>query len=267
MAAPFLFVIMVLTTSAASAQIGAGQVPGTTIGIGTATIRAAWLAAPTTRYPHGALGDDVEAGALVVRDDTGRDFWLHLPEDRVFEDLSPRVVTDQDLGDLAMVVESQKQLGARLSMYGVQDGRLILRSATPYIGTANRWLAPVGIGDFDGDGQNEIALVAMPHLSGLLRIYRLQEQTMPLLAEVPGYTNHVIGTAEIAMSAVLARPDGDRILLPSLDRRRLVQVSFRGRRLYEEWAMALPARLVRLQAVSGRCHAELEDGSRMPFTC
>ena len=43
--------------------------------------------------------------------------------------------------------------GARLAIYD-ETG---LVSATPYIGRSNRWLAPLGAGDLDGDGNIELA--------------------------------------------------------------------------------------------------------------
>jgi hypothetical protein len=50
------------------------------------------------------------------------------------------------------------------------DVRLL--AATPHIGSANRWLAPIGAADLDGDGRVEIAYVDRPHLARTLRIWR-----------------------------------------------------------------------------------------------
>ena len=102
---------------------------------------------PTDRYAHGVLGDAIEWGTLEIRlkDNTRR--RLVLPESRVFEDLEPRLF-DVDLdGDLeVIVIESSATQGARLSIYD-ENGLL---AANPYIGTRNRWLAPVGAADLDG---------------------------------------------------------------------------------------------------------------------
>ncbi|WP_341703626.1 hypothetical protein [Ferrovibrio sp.] len=242
-------------------------VPGTTLAHGAGAIRQAWFAAPTTRYPHGALGDPVEAGALVLRNPAGADYRLTLPEERVFEDLVPRLVTAGGLGDAAMVIESDRDQGARLSFYGLRQEQVVLLAATPFIGRSNRWLALVGIGDFDGDGRaEEVALVAMPHLAGLLRVYRLQAGTLPLLAEAAGYSNHVYGRAEIAMSAVMKAAGRDLILVPDRGRRRLLRLSLRDGRLAEEEgaAQVLPAPLRRLRPEGAGFTAELDDGRVIP---
>jgi hypothetical protein len=128
----------------------------------------------------------------------------------------------------------------------------------------NRWLAPVGVGDFDGDGvANEVALVAMPHLAGLLRVYRIQAGELPLISEAAGYSNHVYGQAEMSMSLVDHGQKSDRILLPDRARRRLVWLSLINGRLREDRADTLPAPLSRLRKAGMGFAAELEDGSTL----
>lgn len=153
-------------------------------------VRAAY-AAPTTRYPHGVLGDEVEYGALVLHyAQTPSPYTIRLPDSRVFEDIAPRRVdVDGDGRDEAMVVESHRDLGARLALY--DGGGLI--AATPYIGTRNRWLAPVGAADLDGDGHIEIAYIDRPHLAKTLRIWRFRDGRLTEIASLSGLTNHRIG--------------------------------------------------------------------------
>lgn len=263
-AAPFLFSLILLCGFGAGAQ-PAELVPGTAMATGQGSIARAWFTDSTTRYAHGALGDSIEAGALVDR--AGASIRIVVPEDRVFEDLAPRLVSVSALGDAAMVIESDRRLGSRLSFYGLAGGQGRLLAATPFIGTANRWLAPIGIGDFDGDGvANEVALVAMPHLAGLLRVYRIQAGELPLLAEAAGYSNHVYGRAEIAMAIVDHGRTRDRILLPDRQRRRLVLMSLSDGRLREERVEQLSAPLLRLRQIGLGFEAELEDGSVLAGT-
>lgn len=260
-AAPFLFALLILCGLRAAAQ-PVELVPGTSQAIGAGMIAKAWFADPTTRYAHGALGDSIEAGTLVLQDRAGISARIVLPEDRVFEDLAPRLVKVPALGDTAMVIESDRRLGSRLSFYGLIDSQARLLAATPFIGTGNRWLAPVGVGDFDGDGMaNEVALVAMPHLAGLLRVYRIQAGELPLISEAAGYSNHVYGQAEMSMSLVDHGQKSDRILLPDRSRRRLVWVSLTNGRLHEEHVETLPGPLLRLRKTGLGFVAELEDGS------
>ncbi|MEM9603138.1 MAG: VCBS repeat-containing protein [Pseudomonadota bacterium] len=159
---------------------------------------AATYADPTTRYAHGVLGDAVEWGSLhlTVRacsgcaEPTSEDVVIQLPQRRVFEDLAPRVVTVNAAGDrAALVVESDRTDGARLALY-TADGLL---AATPFIGTANRWLAPIGAADLDGDGAVEFAYIDRPHLAKTLRVWQLDGDRLTEEANATGFSNHRIG--------------------------------------------------------------------------
>jgi len=152
---------------------------------------------PTTRYDHGILGDAVEWGALILtfercaqcaRTDIATR-TIRLPQTRVFEDLAPRLIKDEAGRVLVMVVESDLKLGARLALYD-QAG---LVDATPFIGLTHRWLAPVGAADLDGDGLVEIAYVEKPHLSKVLKVWRLRSGKLRFVASLAGLTNHRIG--------------------------------------------------------------------------
>lgn len=158
-------------------------------------ILSARFAGPTTRYPHGALGDPVEHETLVL-DFAATTRHLTLDPVLVFEDEAPRLADlDGDGAPEVIVVESHRDLGARLAIWG-PSGRL---AATPFIGQRFRWLAPLGAADLDGDGRVELAWVDRPHLAHLLRIWRY-DPAGPSLSEVataPGVTNHRIGWEHI----------------------------------------------------------------------
>ncbi|MEE9388026.1 MAG: VCBS repeat-containing protein [Paracoccaceae bacterium] len=158
---------------------------------------------PTTRYDHGILGDAIEWGSLRLSVDMCqgcetsqlRDFIIRLPENRVFEDIAPRLVPlDDAAGPAVMVVETDLKLGARLALY--DESGLI--AATPFIGRTHRWLAPIGAADLDGDGQIEYAYVDRPHLARTIRIWRLQNGALVNVIDLPGFTNHHIGEDNIA---------------------------------------------------------------------
>ena len=162
-------------------------------------ITSAKFTEPTTRYPHGVLGDDIEYGALELLTKSingpSKTLTLRLPENRVFEDLTPRLIDlDGDGAAEVVVVESEASLGARLSVYNPTG----LLTATPHIGQKNRWLAPVGAADFDGDGQIEIAYIDRPHLAKTLRLWRFKDGTLTEVASQTGLTNHQIGWNFIA---------------------------------------------------------------------
>lgn len=160
-------------------------------------ITKAVYAEPTGRYDHAILGDGLEWGALVLTVDMCqgcerrdiRKFTIRLPQNRVFEDLSPRVILDEDGLTNVMVVETDLALGARLAIYD-ESG---LVDATPFLGQTHRWLAPVGSADLDGDGFPEIAYIEKPHLTKILKVWRFIGRKLHPVTSLAGLTNHQIG--------------------------------------------------------------------------
>ena len=153
---------------------------------------------PTNRYRHGVLGDEIEYGGLRVKftDCAGvpQSIEATLPDSIVFEDLQPRLVDlDGDQQAEIITVESSAKEGARLALWGIADNQLVRLTATPYIGRAYRWLAPVGATDFDNDGKMEIAYIDRPHLAQTLRIWRYENGSLTQIAQRSGLTNHRIG--------------------------------------------------------------------------
>ena len=152
---------------------------------GADTILSATFTDPTTRYAHGVLGDAIEWGTLEVEvgNQTGATSGLFsgkrsvtwrftLPQELVFEDTEPRLWDVTGDGDPEIVdVQSHRDFGARLVILGVPDGASGADAApvqigeTPFIGQTNRWLAPVGAADLDGDGKIEVGYIDRPHLA------------------------------------------------------------------------------------------------------
>ncbi len=202
------------------------------------TRRSAWLGGPTDRYAHGVLGDRVEATRLYVAPWSAEQppVFLELGPDAVFEDLRPRFVdVDGDGEAEILVVKSYLTTGAAAAVYRVRGSRIEPVAETAAIGTANRWLNPVGVADFDGDGRPELAVVVTPHIGGVLTLYHLANGAFRRIASLPGVSNHAIGSQILQLSAI-ADFDGDGtsdIALPSADRRSLRLISFRGGALRE----------------------------------
>lgn len=226
--------LLSLTAPAAAAEgPAAPALPDGVAAFGARDVAAAWLVLPTDRYAHGVLGDAVEAGGLEVLTSDGRRLLLTLPENRVFEDRVPRLVDlDGDGRDEILLVESDRDLGARLSVYRLGPEGLALRAATPFVGKANRWLNPAGVADFSPEPGLEIALVLRPHLDGDLQFwsYDAEAGTLDLLADRAGFSNHAIGSRDLGLSAVVPDQDGDGhadLLLPATGRRALALVGLR----------------------------------------
>jgi hypothetical protein len=206
----------------------------------------AWLVGPTKRYGHGVIGDGVEASGLRVIDEYNVVRSLDLPPDSVFEDRLARLVDlDGDGRDEILVVRSYLDAGAAVAVVGLRGGELKIVAESQPIGLPNRWLNPAGVGDFDGDGRMEFAVVVTPHIGGTLKIYELTDQGLRMEGKVFGFSNHAMGSRELGLSAVLDA-DGDGVpdlALPSADRRGLRIVSFQAGRFRELASIAHKARI------------------------
>ncbi len=221
-------------------------------------IAKVWLIAPTARYGHGVLGDAIEAGGLRAILTNGETTEYRLDENSVFEDLRPRLADlDGDGTEEIIVVRSYLDAGAALAVLGVREGRLELLAETSPIGQAHRWLNPVGVGDFDGDGQREIAYVETPHIGGILRIVALKDGRLTEVAAQHGFSNHAIGSRALRLSAIFDFDDDGRddILIPVQGRRQLRIVSFAGGSFREL------ARIDAKEPIQGNFHIFDWDGS------
>lgn len=162
----------------------------------------AMLACATDRYAHGVLGDAIESGCLIVEDDLRTVYQLDLPAHQVFEDLVPRIADmDGDGRNDVVLVRSDSRGGAALSIYTLSSGaqtQIVELAATPPIGTANRWLAPIGIADFNHDGTNDIAYIQTPHIGGILKVWSMVDNNFQQIAEASGYSNHRIGATRVS---------------------------------------------------------------------
>ncbi|WP_370229043.1 FG-GAP repeat domain-containing protein [Cognatishimia sp.] len=202
------------------------------LSVAQAEVISARYADPTDRYAHGVLGDAIEWGTLELRIKNKPRLRIILPETRVFEDLEPRLF-DVDLdGDLeVIVIESNATQGARLAIYD-ENGFV---AANPYIGTRNRWLAPVGAADLDGDGKVEIAYIDRPHLAKTLRIWRFENGALSEVAQKAGLTNHRIGQDFIS-SGIRDCGAGPEMVTADANWRSVVISRFDGRTIQSQAA-------------------------------
>ena len=148
---------------------------------------------PTNRYGHGIMGNVPEWGRMCLSGPNRQKSCVVLPQNKVFEEMSPRLAdVDLDGTPDVILVESDNRLGAALAIYLLRDDKLF-RVATPNIGRANRWLAPIGVADMDGDGAVELAYIDRPHLAKNLCVWRFENDRLSEVANLKGLTNHRIG--------------------------------------------------------------------------
>ena len=172
----------------------------------------------------------------------------------MFEDRYPRLADLDGDGTVEVItIRSSVTRGASVTVYGLQDNALVEHASTGFIGRANRWLNVAGIAGFLGGSGQQIAVVQTPHIGGTLFVYQFTDGVLGLVGRLRGFSNHVIGSTEMRLSATAdvnadGRPD---LALPSSDRRRLRMVGFADGALAEFGAVTLPGRIDKAIAVTG----------------
>ncbi|MCY7371679.1 MAG: VCBS repeat-containing protein [Polaromonas sp.] len=225
------------------------------------SITGAHYTTPSTRYGHFALGRPHEYAKLTTITDAGRKLVFELPDNEVFEDLAPRIVRlSADTPTELLAIVSRHGAGSRLMLIGLRGGGLETTAQSPAIGTPMRWLNPVAVADLDGDGQAEIAAVIMPHIGGTLKVYKRRGAALVEIAAQAGFSNHVYGSAELALSAPIVIAGTTHLLVPDTTRLNLRIVGLKGGRLIEAGVCALPEPLTGALTVVSLSQIAIEQG-------
>ncbi len=179
----------------------------------------ALLAAPTDRLRHAVLGDQIEAGSVVLLDPETASVreTIDAPDGTVFEAISPLWGDiDGDGADELLVTASDGAVGARLVVYRA-DGSELARS--PAIGRGNRWLNQLAVARVGPNGEIEVIEVRTPHIGGIVRWYRLEGDALVLQAEAGRYSTHRIGSRNLDQGIAIDA-DGDGrldVVVPTQD--------------------------------------------------
>lgn len=196
--------------------------------VATATsgdIRKAWYSRPTDRYKHGVLGDAIEGGSLVIEMSDGGQTEFILPENQVFEDITPRIHDlDLDGSNEVVTIRASQTGGAAVVVYALSDGDLVEVAASAENGQRNRWLNIVGILPQVSDSKSSIYFIRTPHING--RLNRLDVGTNgseDVDLKQNNFSNHVIGSRELALGLLDLRKE-PRMFIPSQNRRNLRQI-------------------------------------------
>jgi hypothetical protein len=195
-----------------------------------AEITAAEYSAPTERYAHAVLGDSIEYGALKItfkENGVSKVSTITLPQDHVFEDIAPRLAdVDGDGQPEVVVIETDVNAGGALAIYD-QSGKI---AETPHIGSSHRWLAPIGVADFNADGNIDLAYIDRPHLAKTLRVWTFKDNGLTEIANIAGVTNHRIGD-DFITSGVRTCEGLPEMITVSSNWQRIVSTSFSNGKL------------------------------------
>jgi hypothetical protein len=251
-----------------------------------------WLGKPTLRYPHKSLGSREHAATVhaLVNTPSGaqQELVLELPMHQVFEDLLPRLLDiDQDGRDEIVLIESDVLRGTSMVVLGVRTPPAVKNrtarpstlalselARSPPTGRAFLWLNPVGMADFDGDGQQDLAAVTTPHIGGMLTLYHYRPPMLQPYAKISGITNHVMGMPEQRLAVVVERAgQAPSIVIPDMNLRALHTLSWEPikaagpKRHWQELAQSLlPATIERLTPIGDGACALLANGAWLRLT-
>jgi hypothetical protein len=199
---------LVIEESDTSIQIAAGALPDARLLLDE-TGRLLMLTDPTTQYGHGVLGDGVEARSVTLVDTSPSpqiSVKLETQGERVIEGISP-IWADLD-GDGAreiIVTESDSNQGAQIVVYDEQGNRI---AVGPAIGQGFRWRHQLAVAPFGLSGEQELAAVLTPHIGGVVEFYQLRGDQLEIVAQVPGYSSHLLGSRNLDR-ALAGDFDGD----------------------------------------------------------
>ncbi len=243
----------------------ASRLANSLIAKGKNDIAEAWLASPTMRYPHTALGSTTHAGSAHVQLKTGKIVNYELPLNRVFEDLTPRLIDlDQDGRDELVLIESEMLRGSAVVVLGLREGKLVELARSLHTGSTFRWLNIVGAADFDNDGKIDLAAVTTPHIGGTLTLYHYRPPHLLPFAKAMDVSNHKMGATEQQL-AVIVQQTGMRptVIIPDMSLQALHALRWQGNGKWLELSdvMALPAKVERLTPIKDGACALLADGT------
>jgi hypothetical protein len=213
---------------------------------GSGELHALVLTDPTDRYPHGALGDKLEATSVAVIAVGSNALSIRgryvVPEPAVLEDLIPLVLPIGEGGRPGVVViKSAPRQGSSILVLGWRAAGLEFLAEGPVFGQKNRWVHVIGAADLSGDGIPELIAVNSPHLAGVLVAYDRRAASLVPSAKALGYSSHAVGSRNQDQAAIANMSGSGRlqIIVPRQSREVLAALELSGTRWEERWALQL----------------------------
>lgn len=209
--------------------------PEEVIAISLDSTVAAQYAQPTEKYPHGVMGDNIEAEQLIVSVGE-RIYELTLGEDYLFEDLRPRIYDVDGDGLLEFItIRTHVERGAGIAIYKVIDNALVEYAYVAEIGFLTRWLNLVTMDDLDDDGIVELVWVQTPHIGGILKVAKFSGGEMTVIDQAEEeYSNHRGRTRQLCMSALVEKENKRIFYVPNQAGDKIVGFSYSNSQLIKE---------------------------------
>jgi len=171
--------------------------------------RVLLLTKPSSRYPHGIAGDRLEATEITLLEthpSLKAVTRISIPGQRVVEGISPIWADLNGDGRREIIVTiSDSEQGAQVVVYSESGDQL---AAGPAVGRGNRWRHQIAVAPLGVNGELELAEVLTPHIGGIAGFYRLDGESLNLVAQQAGVTSHTIGSRNLDMG-IAGDLDGD----------------------------------------------------------
>lgn len=205
-----------------------------------------FLSNPTSDYPHGVLGDALEARSITLIDpnsNTVKIKEIQIDPGDVIEGIAPLWVDlDGDGVREIIVTQSNINVGARIVVYN-QEGEVIAQSDP--IGQGFRWLHLIAAAQIVNDYTLDLVVVRTPHIGGVLEIYELKDGRLEIATSIMGYSSHQIGSRNLD-AALVTDVNGDEIpdiVLPDQSQQNLSALQLMNSKLTEIWKEPLNGKL------------------------
>jgi hypothetical protein len=157
---------------------------------------AVGLVAATDQYDHAILGDPFEAKAFeVLNRCTGERTRTTVASEDVIEGISAMLADiDGDGSKEVLVTISNDNVGSRMSAFTF-EGDLVAESVP--IGQGGRWQTQLAVAPIGPNGESEVVDIWKPHANGVAEFLQLEGNTLVRVADLAGFTNHVIRTQNL----------------------------------------------------------------------
>ena len=171
--------------------------------------RVLLLTKPSSRYPHGIAGGTLEAPEITLMETSPSlqvVTQIFIPGQRVVEGISPIWADLNGDGQWEIIVTlSDAEQGAQVVVYS-ESGEQV--AAGPAVGRGNRWRHQIAVAPFGPNGELELAEVLTPHIGGIAGFYRMDGDSLNLVAQQDGVTSHPVFSPNLDMG-LAGDLDGD----------------------------------------------------------